>query len=259
MTIQAKFSRFLVSGALLLAAPLARSQTFDVKGLDISKGSMELGLDNSIASSTDVQHGGVRSWHDQSLDYGVFDWYRLSLVVKLENPDDDDVRFARTAIENLFVLSPVPKAGGVGLGWFTAVELSIDPSTTNSSTFGPIIVIQDGKLSFTANPLFETTFGRNRIDGIALNYGWNVKYQIKDKLAVGVEGFGLVENLGDSLPFNAQEHRVGPALFTNVQLTDNLTITPDIGLLFGLTDATPDITIKFNVGIPLAQLAPVRK
>ena len=100
------------------------------------------------------------------------------------------------------------------------------------------------------NPFLEQTFGHNRVEGIALSYGWQAKYEVRDGLAVGIEGYGLVENLGNSPALADQEHRIGPVLFMEIEL-GGLKLTPDVGLLFGLTPATPDLTIKFNVGIPL--------
>ena len=102
-------------------------------------------------------------------------------------------------------------------------------------------------------PFSKRPSGRNRIAGIALNYGWKVKYSLNDTLAVRVEGFGLIENLGASLFSAEQQHRLGPALFATIKLGEHLTITPDVGLFFGLTDATPSLTLKLNVGVPLIE------
>ena len=237
--------------ALTALPASALAQTFDVKGLDVTQGSLELGLDNT-------QHTGItrrddnRSVHEQSLDYGVTDAWRLSGVLKMENPVAEDFRIARTSVENIWVLRPVPKDGGAGFGWFTSLEVSTDPETTNSSLFGPIITLERGKLSWTGNPFFEKTFGRNRDEGLAFNYGWNAKYKIDERLSVGVEGFGLIENLGNSPPLSEQEHRIGPALFASIDLGEGRTITPDIGVFFGLTEATPKLTFKLNVGVPLS-------
>ena len=243
--------------AALLVSVDAYGQTFDVKQPEAKQGNLELGSDNSVHwgvprdRGADVNQGA----HDLSLDYGVTDWWRLSGVVKLENPQDAQLRIAKVAIENLLVLKPVDdkRPRDIGLGWFAAMEASVHPDTTNSLVFGPIVTLKSDKVSVTLNPFFEKTFGRNRVEGIALNYGWNVKYEVRSDLAVGVEGFGLIENLGDPLPWSEQEHRIGPAVFTEIALADNFKITPDVGLFFGLTRATPDVTLKFNVGIPLQQ------
>jgi hypothetical protein len=230
------------------------AQTFDIKQLDVKGGSLEAASDNTV-------QGGVRrrddnrTAHELSLDYGVSDDWRLSGVFKFEKPLEVDFRFARTSVENIWVFRPVPKAGGLGLGWFTTVEVATDRATTNASQFGPIITLKDDKLAFTANPFFEKTFGRNRTEGIALTYGWNLKYTLNDSLAIGVEGFGEIENLGDPASLAEQHHRLGPALFATIKLGEHLTITPDVGLFFGLTEATPSLTLKLNVGVPLLEPA----
>lgn len=246
-------AQFIAALIAIFAATPAVAQTFDVKQLDIQKGALELGLDNTVQGRLPPDANLNRSAHDQSLDYGVSDRWRLSGVFKLENPDADHLRFAKAAVENIFVLKPIPKQHGIGLGWFTSLEASVDHATTNSLIFGPIVTLKDDRLSFTANPFFEKTFGRNNIEGIALNYAWHVKYEVRTGLAVGIEGFGVVENLGNSPALRDQEHRVGPAIFTEIALTKDLKITPDIGLLFGLTRATPDVALKFNVGVPLSR------
>ena len=224
-------------------------QTFDVKGLDISKGSVEVGLDNSIMSSGSDN----RSAHDQSIDYGVREWWRLSAVMKLENPATDEPRASRAAVENIFVLRSMKAEHDVGLGFFAALEASINSDTAHAFVFGPIITKKWGQIIVALNPFLEQTFGHNRVEGIALSYGWQAKYEVRDGLAVGIEGYGLVENLGNSPALADQEHRIGPAIFTEIELTKGFKITPDIGLLFGLTPSTPDIAFKFNIGVPLHQ------
>jgi len=244
----------VVLQVLLLSASPAWAQTFDVKQLDVTQGALELGLDNTLQGGV-TRREDNRSAHDQSLDYGVTNWWRLSGVIKLENPLEQDFRIARTSVENIWVLRAPPKDGGLGFGWFTSIEASTDRATTNSSLFGPIITLEVDKVSVTANPFFEKTFGRNREEGIALNYGWNAKYKLNDQLSIGAEGFGLIENLGDFPAASEQQHRLGPALFATIKLAEDLSITPDIGLFFGLTEATPRLTLKFNVGVPLSQPA----
>jgi hypothetical protein len=120
-------------------------------------------------------------------------------VIKLENPIESDFRVARTAVENLFVLRPVDdkRPADFGVGWFTALEASVHQDTTNTFFVGPIVTLAAQKLSFTANPFLERNFGRNSVDGIAFTYGWQAKYEVRDGLAVGVEAFGRIENLGD--------------------------------------------------------------
>jgi len=150
---------------MLLSAASARAQTFDVKQLDVTQGALELGLDNTLQGGIKRREDN-RSAHDQSLDYGVTNWWRLSGVIKLENPVDEDFRIARTSVENIWVLRPTPKDGGVGFGWFTSVEASTDRATTNSSQFGPIITVEVDKVTVTANPFFEKTLAATARRGL---------------------------------------------------------------------------------------------
>ena len=235
-----------------VSTPLA-AQTFDVKQLEVKKGELELGLDNTFHKGVPHDRGSDvnRRANEQSLDYGLRDWWRISGVLKFEKPEEDEQRLARFAVENLFVLRPIPEPGGFGLGWFQSLEASTHRDTTNATLFGPIFAYKAHKLTLSANPFFEKTFGRNHIDGVALSYGWQIKYDIRDGLAVGVEGYGLVENIAHAPPWQDQEHRIGPVVYTELALGPDVKIAPDFGLLFGMTRATPDVAEKLNIGIPL--------
>jgi hypothetical protein len=229
----------------------ASAQTFDVKNLDVTQDSLEIGFDNSIMSRLPTsQHRGA---HDQSIDYGVREWWRLSAVMKLESPAvHGALQASRVAVENLFVLKPMSaaQAQDVGIGFFAAVEASVHEDTTNALVFGPIVTAKWGALTLAFNPFLEQTFGRNRAHGIALSYGWQAKYDVRQGLAIGIEGFGLIDNLADAAGLADQEHRIGPVVYTEISLW-GLKLTPDIGVLFGLTRPTPDLTFKINVGLPL--------
>lgn len=256
MTSTRNFAR---AAALALAGALGASaacaQTFDIKQLDIMQGALELGLDNTFHPGVPHYRGSDinRSAHDQSLDYGLFSWWRISGVIKFENVEEGDPRLARVALENIWVLKALPEKGGLGVGWFAAVEASVNSDTTNAFIFGPIISLKQGDVTFTANPFLERTFGHNHIEGIALSYGWHVKKEIREGLAIGIESFGTIEDLGHALPWSEQEHRIGPAIFTEFKLANGLQISPDLGVLFGLTKATPDLAIKLNIGFQLVK------
>jgi hypothetical protein len=245
----------MLTATLLLSVSTASAQTFDVKDTGIKQG-LEFGTSNTLQSGLPAG-GGNRSAHDKSLDYGVTERWRLSTVAKFERPEDADMRFSALGAESLYVLKPIDdkKPADFGYGWFVGVQASTHHETQNNVQFGPILSFKADKLSLNANPFFEKTFGRNKVDGIALSYGWNAKYELTKTVSVGVEGFGFVENIGHGTPLDEQEHRIGPAIFTEVEITKDYSITPDLAVLFGLTKGTPDLAIKFNVGIPLHKQA----
>ena len=228
----------------------ASAQTFEVKNLDITQGSLEIGFDNSAMSRPSPSQN--RSAHDQGIHYGMREWWRLSAVMKLEDPARHDVQASRVALESIFVLRPMKpeRVRDVEIGLFAALEVSIHEDTTNALVVGPIVTAKWDALTLAFNPFLEQTFGRNRAEGIALSYGWQAKYDVRQGLAIGIEGFGLIDNLADAAGFADQEHRIGPVVYAEISLW-GLKLTPDIGVLFGLTPATPDLTFKINVGVPL--------
>lgn len=257
MRLSSHCLRALLAAGLMAAVAVSasRAQTFDIKQLEIMQGMLELGLDNTVHKGVPHFRGNEinRSAHDQSLDYGLLDWWRISGVIKFENVEEGDPWLARVAVENVWVLKALPEKGGFGLGWFTAVEASVHSETTNAFVFGPILSLKHGDMTFTANPFLERTFGRNHVDGIALSYGWHVKRELREGLAIGLESFGVIENLANPLPWSEQEHRIGPAIFTELKLANGLVMSPDVGVLFGLTKATPDVAIKLNIGFQLVK------
>lgn len=252
MVIGRGMRRVAVAACLMVAlAANARAQTFDVKQPEAEKGVVEFGPETMFARG--LPDGANRHANEQALFYGIADWWKINGAVKLEQPSGDDLRLVGAAVGNVFVLKAIDdkRAYDTGLGWFTEVTVSTHRDATNAVLFGFIPKVKLDKLSITANPFLEKTFGRNREEGIALVYGWQVKYELHDGLALGLEGYGVVDNLGNSPPMSDQEHRIGPVLYTEIPIRPDFKLAADAGVLFGLTPGTPDVALKVNFGIPL--------
>ena len=245
----------LLVGAFV-ATSGARAQTFDVKQLEVSKGEVEYGAENMAARGVPRALGSdvKRLAGEQSMSYGLTDWWRISAALKIEKPEADEARLAQAALGNIFILKGLDekRSHDFGVGWFTEIGISTHRDTTNTLLFGPIATMKADKLSITVNPFFEQTFGRNREDGIAFAYGWQAKCEIREGFAVGIEGFGVIDDIGNAPPWRDQEHRIGPVLYTEVELHRDFKIAMDVGVMVGLTEATPDMALKLNFGIPLS-------
>jgi hypothetical protein len=85
---------------------------------------------------------------------------------------------------------------------------------------------------------------------------------------VGVEMFGEIEDLSNAGSFNDQNHSIGPTLFYNPGEDDDegaendgddderkvaqgpdTELSLNVGVQFGLTDATSDTAVKFQGGL----------
>lgn len=249
----------LTAAAAFLASghACALAQTFDVKQLEVSKGELEFGPENMYATGLPGYRGSDvnRFATEKTLLYGLTDWWKISAALKIERPEELDLRLSQVAFASIFVLKPVAdeKKRDFGFGWFSEVSLAVHDDATNAAVFGPIATLKADKLAFTANPFFEKTFDQNREQGIAFVYGWQVKYELRDGFGVGVEGFGVIDDIGNSPPVAEQEHRVGPVVYTELPIRSDYKIGMDAGVMFGLTRATPDLAFKLNFAVPLLQ------
>lgn len=255
MMIGIKPARLCLTLAAVPLLPPAPSfaQTFDVKQLEVTKGAVDYGPENMFARG--LGEGANRHANEQALFYGLTSWWKISGAIKFEQPRSEDVRLTGVAASSLFVLKPIDdkKVFDVGLGWFTELAGAARGDATNALVFGVVPAIKLEKIALTSNLFLEKTFGQNREEGIAFTYGWQVKYQLRDGLGVGVEGFGVIDNLGNAPPWSGQEHRVGPVVYTQLELGNDVKVGIDLGLLYGLTPTTADLALKLNFNVPIYQ------
>ena len=238
-------------GAIAVATSPARAQTFDVKQPDVTKGAIDYGPETMFARG--LPDGASLHANEQAIFYGLQDWWKINGALKFDKPGGEELRMIGASVGNIFVLKPLDdkRTHDVGLGWFTEITGSNHRESTNSVVFGFIPTLKADKLSLTANPFFEKTFGRNREEGIAFTYGWQVKYELREGLGLGVEGFGVIDDIGNAPRVSEQEHRVGPVFYTELDLGGERKLGADFGVLFGLTPETPDVAVKANFNIPL--------
>lgn len=235
-----------VAVVLVAAAGAAIDADAQIVEPEVEKGQRKLellsifhsGLNNGAA-------GDTRELQALSYHYGLTEFWMIKGVLAAERPVHGGHKGTAAAIENVFELQNAKKAGGIGYAWFTGISVGLNDEETNAVVFGPVVRLGAGATTLVLNPFLEQTFGRNRDEGIAFLYGWQLKHQLRENVHVGVEGFGRFQDIGGS--GGTEEHRAGPLLVFDVPLADKRSLTFETGVLFGLNDATPDHTIKFQV------------
>ena len=141
-----------------------------------------------------------------------------------------------------------------------------DEQNADEIGFGPIVELAKGPLLLTLNPLFTDQVGDNaQTESLGFGYGWRAEYDFAKHWGVGVEMFGEIEDLANAGFFNDQNHSIGPTLFWNPGESDAgegdekegkkgddedtvagppaMEFSLNVGLQFGLTDATSDTEI----------------
>lgn len=237
-------------GLIVVCPPSALAQALDIDHPEITKGEFELRSVNAFNGGfSDGSQGASRSSHEVSASYSPSDWVKLTAHLDAENALGGDWRLDHGAIELQFQLLKAGAAGGLALGWLTNLQVSTDAQSTNSLIFGPIIKGSSKAASITSNLYLEDTFGRNRDPGLRALYGWQGKVEVSDSFGLGIEGYGAIDDICNAPPASEQDHRMGPAAYFSSKLDDDRTFLVDLALLFGLTEAAPNSSLKFNFGM----------
>jgi hypothetical protein len=152
---------------------------------------------------------------------------------------------------------------GIGLAFQAEYGLATRGSEADEVEFGPIVDVAKGKLLLTFNPLLTAQVGDNSTtDSLGFQYGWRAEYDFAKHWSIGVEMFGEIEDLANAGLFNDQNHSIGPTIFykptddeeENDAVGDSTAeprpaqseLTFNLGVQFGLTDATSDTALKFQ-------------
>ncbi|MGH6825765.1 hypothetical protein [Methyloceanibacter sp.] len=238
----------LAFSASLLGMPgAALADVFSVDEPEVEKGAQEVEVNAAVQNGFPVNADPIRYSMELEYTYGVTKWLSLSPLVDFDKPDGDNFHATVAGIESVWF--PVEVGKLLTLAWFSEVEWGVHHDETNSATFGPIIQFGHDKASLIFNTYLEKSFGRNHEEGTEFTYQWQAKASVSERLALGIEGFGVVPNIADSPGIDFQEHRIGPVIYYEKELSDERTFAIDGGVLFGLTEATPNVTGKLNASL----------
>lgn len=148
---------------------------------------------------------------------------------------------------------------GIGLaltGGFTAAQVDEESDSVN---WGAITKLASGPVSLTTNVSFsDPRTDEAEEDHVNFDYAAQIKYQLNDLIALAAEAYGEIDNVYDPVDFDEQVHRAGPVVFVNLNRgeetaghhhdeaghSEGVGFKLGLGLLFGLTDTSPDQTIK---------------
>lgn len=223
-------------------------------------------------------HAPVRASHEIALHGGISEFWMTKLALGVAREDGGSYAATSLALENVLRLAP-PASGAFDFAWFTAVSAGLESGSTNAVEFGPIVSFDYGRFAVVLNPFLEKSFGENRVSGFAFAYGVRASYEIAERSSVGIEAYGEVENVGNAPPTHEQTHRIGPVLYLGHlhgarrhlaapeaghgghhghAHTETHSLArggpaagdwhAEVGVLFGMTQASPDAALKLNLG-----------
>jgi len=229
----------------------------------------EAGEDEEAEGALEEEEGEfLRQSHDFEIEYGITERFLFALTLTGDEPLD--ANFALSSVELELQYELLERRGnGLGLAFQGAYGFATRGGEADEIEFGPIVELASGKFLLTLNPLFTAQVGDNRdTDGLGFDYGWRAQYNFAKKWGVGAEMFGEIEDLSNAGSFNDQNHSIGPTLFympggsdddddsngggddddddKEVAGAPDMEFSLNVGVQFGLTDATSDTAVKFQ-------------
>jgi len=270
----------LTTAGLALGTVTPAQAEFEIQEAGVEKGAKELeyrgavhwGISMSNATEGDQadegggdeEEGPLRQSHDLEFEYGLTDRWLFSATISADEPVDQD--FNLSSVELGLQYEFMKRRGdGIAMAIQTEYGFATRGGDPDEFGFGPIVELASGKLLITLNPIFSTQVGENRNqDGFGFDYGWRAEYDFAKHWGVGVEMFGQMEDLSHAGSFNDQNHSIGPTLFwkpvggedeakneggendNRAAGSPNLELSFNVGVQFGLTDATSDGALKFQ-------------
>jgi hypothetical protein len=267
-------------GLLLFVTEPAFAE-FQIQEAGIEKGEVELEYRGAyhwgVPQVTDTNENAndlVQS-HEFELQMGITDWWLIQVTGGFDQPLGENLQGSAVEVETEFALLK-RQGDGIGLSFQTGYEQAFNHGAqvdgdANQFGFGPIVELAKGPFLLTLNPLFTKQIGTFADqEGLGFEYGWRGEYDFTKRWGFGVEMFGEIEDLANVGTFNRQVHSIGPTLFYNFGGDDDeakgggdegkakagddsskvsnasVVASMNIGVQFGLTDATSDTALKFQ-------------
>lgn len=258
---------------LLFSAP---AHALSLEEAGVEKGEVELQYE---ATYTDKNAEGAYE-HEEEIEVqmGLTDWLLLTVGFGFEEEEGErDFEFSELEGEIQVELID-PEKGGFGFAVFAGFskEFAAESGEEDENTYkiGAIAEQHYNKWLFRGNLFYISDIdgdGEEEFDGV--EYAYQVKYSVSEKLGVGVEGYGSHQEFDDPGEDDVDQHMVGPVLYYSFERGNDTSRHASIkdvaeiggedgddedegiefelqaGVLFGTTDDTADVTYKWGLEI----------
>lgn len=151
---------------------------------------------------------------------------------------------------------------GLALALRALYGFSAESGLPDDLIYGPLARLVVGKTSATIDTFFISQVGEDADAGsVDLKVGWQIRRDLGANFGFGVEGYSDIKDLAAAGSFEDQLHRLGPVLYLDIHGGDAKeelyrdeaerrkagSIRVATGVLFGLSEATSDITFKLDL------------
>jgi hypothetical protein len=176
------------------------------------------------------------------LEYTPTAWWRTEVLGEWEREPGESIEATEVAWENVFQLTPQGKYW-MDFGVLAEYAHSLEDDGEDALELGLLGEKQFSSTVLTANLIFEREFedGADTEMEFAARYRWRVSEALEP-------GFELYSELGDwgaNGQLDEHEHQLGPSIMGKLRTGERAAFKYEAALLFGLTEDSPDTTVRF--------------
>src|SRR5680860_1286347 len=236
-----------LAGAVVALAVVPANAQFYVRSPDVEKGELKLEEHGAIYSGPGEDERRRHS-HELEAKYGFTDRWEGIVEGVFRQEIGESLKSHRLELGAQYEI--VERHGdGLGLAFRSLYEFALQEGDPDEILFGPLGKYVWGRDSLTVNTFFIAQVGNNRdIDSLELKVNWRLKHELNETFGLGVEGYSEIEDLSHTGTFDNQKHRLGPVAY--LEFEDSMPKWEfAAGALFGVSDATSDVTFKFDAEV----------
>jgi high-affinity iron transporter len=176
------------------------------------------------------------------LEYTPNAWWRTELLGEWEKEPGESLEATEIAWENVFQLTPQGKYW-MDLGLLAEYAHTLEDDGEDALELGLLAEKQFAATVLTANLVFEREFegGAETEMEYAARYRWRMSQACEP----GIEFYGDLGDWGDNGRASDHGHQAGPAVLGKLRAGPKSAFKYEAAVLFGLTDAAPDTTVRF--------------
>ena len=235
----------LLAGLLGQAAPAQAARHVYSPYVEEGEYEIETFFNQAVAGKSGLNGQGS---YAGSIGYGINNWWKTEVEATWSrsyggNTDLGSVVYDSVASENIFQLTE-PGEYWLDAGLLAEAEFVKQSGDHNNFTIGPLLAKEYGPSLTTINLLFTQEFGSGASGGQSVDFRAQSVWRISPLFAPGAEAYWQPGKVGGLDGFNAQGLIVGPVVTGGVRLGQAVKLKYEIGYLFGLTNASPNGTVR---------------
>lgn len=192
-------------------------------------------FDNEQSHVLEIEHGFNNFWRSE-----------LEFEFGREPGPGNKTILNQITSENIFQLTERGQYW-LDLGLFWEYGKAMVGHTPDETTFGPILRKEVGPTINLVNLFMEKKLGQYASGRPSFQYRWETRVDFGSIVQPGFQAYGEPGPFGHFAPIAQQDHRIGPQLFADLHQFGPGTLHMNGGLLFGLTPASPERTLRWHL------------